>query len=490
MSRYQGVCIPTNYPMLYNYRMDSNLIQQVLQNCKIHPNQLVVVGVSGGADSLCLLDLLHRTGLPILVAHFNHQIRPDAEADENFVVDCAVKMGVPWVVGQGDVKGFASQHGYSLEESARKMRYSFLFEQARLNGAQAVAVGHHAGDQVETILMHFIRGSGIAGLRGMQYRTILPEWDTSIPLIRPLLDVERIEIEQYCQQQGLQPRQDETNTDVRIFRNRLRLDLIPEIETYNPNFSTGLQRMAEVLAGEESLLEELTEQAWRDCCRQVNPNIVQITPRLFAGYPRPLQRRLFRYGASQLLPDLRDLDFNVVERCLEFLAGVPHRGKVDVVDYLILEADTDAWFLMKSGTKLPAEEYPQVEEGVERMFFIPGEIDLGNGWWISAEICPKPEFSQPQDPSMSWLDVDLLAETLIIRRPGRGEQFQPIGMACKTVKLAEYFMNIRLPRRARAGWPILLSGEKIVWVVGKRAGEYAKLQPETRRVICLKVLRR
>ena len=211
--------------MLYNYRMDLILIQQVLQNCKIHPNQLVIVGVSGGADSLCLMDLLHRSGLPILAAHFNHQLRSEADADEAFVMDCATKIGVSWVVGRGDVKGFALQNGFSLEEAARKKRYSFLFEQARVNGAQAVAVAHHAGDQVETILMHFVRGSGIAGLRGMQHRTVLPEWDAFIPLIRPLLGVERAEIEEYCLDHGLRPRQDETNTDVNIFRNRLTVGI-------------------------------------------------------------------------------------------------------------------------------------------------------------------------------------------------------------------------------------------------------------------------
>jgi tRNA(Ile)-lysidine synthase len=476
--------------MLYNYRMDLILIQQILQKCKIHPNQLVVVGVSGGADSLCLLDLLHRSGLPILVAHFNHQIRPEADVDEAFVVDCATKMGISWVVGRGDVKEFASQNGYSLEEAARKKRYSFLFEQARLNGAQAVAVAHHSSDQVETILMHFVRGSGIAGLRGMQYRTVLPEWDASIPLIRPMLGFERVEIEEYCLEHGLQPRQDETNTDVQIFRNKLRLELIPEIETCNPNFKTGVRRMAEVLAGEESLLEELTEQAWRECCRQLNQEIVRISPGSFSAFPRPLQRRLLRYGAGKLLPDLRDLDFNAVERCLEFLAGAPHRGRMDVVDHLILEADYDAWFLMKQGAAIPVGDFPQVAEGRELILSVPGEVELGNGWWITIEVCEKPDDYRSQENSILWVDADLLSEKLILRQPKRGEQFQPLGMGGKSVKITEFFTNMHLPRRARAGWPIVFSGEKLIWVVGKRAGEYAKLQSRTQRVICFQLFHR
>jgi tRNA(Ile)-lysidine synthase len=474
--------------MLYNYRMDLILIQQILQNCKIHPDQLLIVGVSGGADSLCLMDLLHRSGLPILAAHFNHQLRSEADADEAFVKDYATKIGVSWVVGRGDVKGFALQNGFSLEEAARKKRYSFLFEQARVNGAQAVAVAHHAGDQVETILMHFVRGSGIAGLRGMQYRTVLPEWDAFIPLIRPLLGVERAEVEEYCLDHGLQPRQDETNTDVNIFRNRLRLELIPEIESYNPNFKTGVRRMGEVLAGEESLLKNLTEQAWRDCCRQLNPEIVRIFPESFSAFPRPLQRRLLRYGASKLLPDLRDLDFNAVERCLEFLAGAPHHGRMDVVDHLILEADYDAWFLMKQGAAIPLNEFPQVAEGGELILSVPGEIELENGWWITAKVCAKPGDYQSQENSIIWLDAELLHEKLILRQPRRGEQFQPLGMSGKSVKLADFFTNMHLPRRARAGWPIVFSGDKVIWVVGKRVGDYAKLQPRTQRVICLQLI--
>ena len=187
------------------------------------------------------------------------------------------------------------------------------------------------------------------------------------------------------------------------------MELIPEIETYNPNFKTGVRRMGEVLTGEESLLENLTEQAWRDCCRQLNPEIVRIFPELFSAFPRPLQRRLLRYGASKLLPDLRDLDFNAVERCLKFLAGAPHRGRMDVVDQLILQADYDAWFLMKQGAAIPLNEFPQVAEGREFILSVPGEVELGNGWRITAEVCAKPGDYRPRKISIIWLDAEYVA---------------------------------------------------------------------------------
>ncbi len=477
-------------PQCYNYRMDLNLIQQLLQNCKIQPDLLLVVGVSGGSDSLCLLDLLCRLGYPVLAAHYNHQIRPEAEADEKAVQELAAIKKIPFVVGRGNVCDFAQRRGLSMEEAARKMRYTFLFEQARLADAQAVTVAHHAGDQVETILMHFLRGSGISGLRGMQMRIVLPEWDATIPLIRPLLGVERQEIEAYCLEHGLEPRQDKTNADVRYFRNRLRHELIPEIETYNPKFTANMLRMGEVLAGEENLLEELTVEAWQESCRLVNPAIVQISPNVFAGYSRPLQRRVLRTGVSKLLPDLRDLDFESVERCLDFLAIAPHRGRVDVVDGLRLEADLDAWFLMKNGVLAPATEFPQIKGGQEIVMPAMGEVELDNGWWIIAESVPRPDLFDNLDKSKIWLDADLWKNRLIIRGGHRGERFQPLGMAGKSIKLADFFTNDQLPRRARAGWPLLATESEIIWVVGKRAGEAGKLFPETRNVICLKLMHR
>src|SRR4030095_10547509 len=165
-------------------------IQSILRDqCGLSRESPVLVGVSGGPDSLCLMSVLRKAGYHAIVAHFNHKLRPDSDTDANIVEQTAARLNLASVMERGDVRGYAETEKLSIEEAARTLRYRFLMEQAHRLNAQAVAVGHTADDQVETVLMHFIRGAGLAGLKGMNYRTIINMFDSEIPIIRPLLDV-------------------------------------------------------------------------------------------------------------------------------------------------------------------------------------------------------------------------------------------------------------------------------------------------------------
>ena len=212
--------------------MLDHISQTITRNCYIDGVSPVLVGVSGGPDSICLLDLLHRLRINLVVAHFHHGIRPDAHFDEELVKRAALSYGIPFVPGGEPVPEFAQSHNLSIEEAARIMRYRFLFEHAESWGCQAVAVAHNADDQVETILMHLLRGSGLVGLKGMTFRVLPNPWSDSIPLIRPFLGTWRSEIETYCTARELVTVLDRTNLDTRLFRNRLRHELIPELETF------------------------------------------------------------------------------------------------------------------------------------------------------------------------------------------------------------------------------------------------------------------
>jgi tRNA(Ile)-lysidine synthase len=193
--------------------------------------EVVVVGVSGGPDSLCLLHLLRRLApeshLTLHVAHLNHGLRGAAgEADAQAVAERAADWALPCTIGRADVPALAVESRTSLEEAAREARYAFLQAVARDRGARTIAVGHNADDQAETVLMHFLRGSGLAGLRGMLPRTALGERF----LVRPLLDMPRSRIEAYCAASNLQPSRDLSNADTTIYRNRLRHELLPLLE--------------------------------------------------------------------------------------------------------------------------------------------------------------------------------------------------------------------------------------------------------------------
>jgi tRNA(Ile)-lysidine synthase len=201
------------------------------EECKLDKDQPILVGVSGGPDSLCLLSRLHEAGWRVIAAHFNHHLRTEAAEEAAAVEELAARMQVAFVGGAADVRQYAAERKLSIEAAARDLRYRFLFEQARRDAAQAVAVGHTADDQVETVLMHFLRGAGLNGLKGMQYRSFLREYDVALPLVRPLLDMWRADTAAYCVEHGLSPHYDASNESTDFLRNRLRNELIPLLET-------------------------------------------------------------------------------------------------------------------------------------------------------------------------------------------------------------------------------------------------------------------
>jgi tRNA(Ile)-lysidine synthase len=241
------------------------MLEAILVNqCGLDPARPVLAGVSGGPDSLCLLGILQEAGYRVIVAHFNHQLRPEADLEAASVSERAKRLGLPFVSDSADVRSYAEQQSLSLEEAARILRYRFLFAAAREQAAQAVAVGHTADDQVETVLMHFLRGAGLSGLKGMEYRTILPVFDPQIPLVRPLLALWRGETEAYCREHDLEPHFDASNADTMYFRNRLRYALIPELEKYNPRIKESLLRSAQALQSDYAALQEGVESAWKN----------------------------------------------------------------------------------------------------------------------------------------------------------------------------------------------------------------------------------
>ena len=213
----------------------------------INPGSIVIVGVSGGPDSLCLLHVLNllapEYNFHLHVAHLNHQLRgSEADSDAGFVQSLAEQWKLPFTIESRDVAAFARENKLSIEEAARQVRYGFFIEVAMRQHSDTIAVAHNADDQTESVLMHFLRGSGLGGLRGMLPKTRLEEYRLQTPeeiaqhtkrrlyLIRPLLEVPREAIEEYCQQHNLQPRMDASNADTTYFRNRLRHEMLPALE--------------------------------------------------------------------------------------------------------------------------------------------------------------------------------------------------------------------------------------------------------------------
>jgi tRNA(Ile)-lysidine synthase len=464
------------------------------------PNHLpdddtVVVGVSGGPDSLCLLDLAWRNvNTYVVVAHFNHRLRPEADREVEYVRNIAEQMRLPFVTESADVQGYANEHKLSLEEAARILRYRFLFAQAHAHQAVAVAVGHTADDQVETVLMHLLRGAGLSGLKGMTGVTYLTEFDWEIPVVRPILHLWRGDTEAYCREHGLQPILDPSNADETYFRNRLRHSLIPELETYNPRIKEALLRMTQTLAGDYEALTETVDAAWPKVVCAAGADYVAFHFSELEGIPHGLRRNIFRRAMESLRPSMRNLDFAALERASNFVdakanAFIPELAprQVDLTEGLYLYREGDTIYLATLSADLPSAHWPQIEG--EYGLQVSTRVSFDDNFSLSASdvnIETARQFAHENgDSFVAWMDADVTGDKFTIRTRRPGDHFQPLGMDGHSIKLSDFFVNVKLPERAREKWPLVLVGEEITWVPGFRLAHPFRIKEGTKRAVRL-----
>ncbi|MFO7583964.1 MAG: tRNA lysidine(34) synthetase TilS [Anaerolineales bacterium] len=457
----------------------------MIVECGLRKAGLVLVAVSGGADSLALLHILRAADYPLLVASFNHRLRPEAESDVAHVRQIAAEMGLPFVTDSADVAAHAQAEGLSIEEAARDLRYRFLFREARRTGAQAVAVGHTADDQAETVLMHFLRGAGLAGLKGMTPRVILPVFDAEIPLVRPLLAWTRTQTEACCQEHNLPYLTDASNTDTTYFRNRLRHELLPQLETYNPQIRQTLAKTALALQGDHELLAEMVDSAWEQVVTASGADFASFDLTQLRNLSPALRRHLFRRAAFSLKPGLRDMDFDALERAASLQA-------VDLAGGLRIVIEDNLLYLTDDVDNLPTDQ-PQISK---QYSVSSNQLVLEDGWVLTCETLSTEDHtlntencSLNTDPFTAYVNADLTAGSLRLRPFRAGDGFEPLGMPGQTVKLSDLFVNLKIPKRLRKNWPVLCVGDEIAWVVGLRMGERFKVTAATRRVLHLQIKR-
>lgn len=465
-----------------------NDIESILSaRCKLVPGRPVIVGVSGGADSLCLLGVMRQAGYSIIAAHFNHKLRPEADDEARTLEQFAARIDLVSRTGESDVRAFAQQEGLSIEEAARNLRYRFLFSLANEYEAQAVAAGHTADDQVETVLMHFLRGSGLSGLKGMSFRTILRVFDPQIPLVRPLLRVWRHETTAYCAAQGWQPNYDSSNDSFEFKRNRIRHLLIPELEGYNPQFREALLRMSDAIEFDYEILKEIVEKAWLGSVVDLSPQVVTFDSSSLSGASIGLQRNLIRRAVQILQPEA-DVNFTAIERACKSINSGSHPLHVDLKSGLYLAREGDRVYICTADSNPPITLWPQLTRADSLPVRMPAEVELENQWRFSSRLLPAASFEgsrfdRNEDRFQAWLDADTLPETLELRVRRPGDQFQPLGLDGHTQKLSDFMVNEKMPQRGRDRWPLLCSGEKVIWVPGGRPAHSYRLTESTRRIV-------
>jgi tRNA(Ile)-lysidine synthase len=474
--------------------MLDNIDSILHQECKLYVNNLLLVGVSGGPDSLCLLNILHKLGFPIIAAHVNHGLRPEADEESQFVNQFADHLGVDFISCRVDVISFSSEYSISIEEAARTLRYQYLFEQAELNGASAVLVGHNADDQVETILMHLLRGSGLSGLRGMEYRTLPNPWSEHIPLVRPLLSTWRKDILEYLSENELKPVSDQSNLDTTYFRNRLRHELLPILERYTPRIRGNLLRAGQIMRDDYSVLQRLVSEAWDAHLVKQGPGYLAFYLPGFLQLSPSIQRYLLRKAIGYFLPGIHDVNFECIERGLQYLAEAKPGGQVDLISGLRVIKDGELFWLTSRNNDLPISDYPMLKPGIQLTLNISSSLYINSGWELQAEEVQDPlqgyqHSCANQDPFQAWVDAGEIDLPMIVRCRKTGERFQPLGMKGRSMKVSDLMINLKLPQRARPAWPLICSGADILWIPGCRRSHLAQVKPGSRLIVHLTLRR-
>ena len=437
----------------------------------ISQGDLIVVAVSGGPDSICLLDVLNKIGkemgLELIVAHFNHGFRPEEDKIETqFVKEFAEHLNLPFVVKKIDSE--LKKEGSSLEELARKARYNFLESVRALRKADRIAVGHTMNDQAETVIMRLLRGSGPSGLAG-----IPPIRDGVI--IRPLLNIKGEEVEEYLKDQNLTYRIDSSNLELTYLRNRIRLEILPILTQLQPNLIEQLALTADILRGENEYLDSLAEAWIQNAVSTDEQELIAIPLHLFQILPSVLKGRILRALIKKIKMNLLRIEYDHVQAVSTLINSHKPQGRLDLPDGLVVTKVYDR--LEMSMNESEPQNYQYTLEG-------PGcyHIDEIDRTLTLTLIENRGLMYKNPDESISFLDADKIHFPVLVRNFRPGDQFIPLGMTGHK-KVKDFFIDLKVPDKERYSVPVLIYGKTPVWVCGYRIDDRFKVTLSTKRTL-------
>lgn len=449
----------------------------------------VLVAVSGGVDSIVLLQALYELrdelSISLAVAHLDHRLRTDSHEDARFVKKRAEELGLPIVLKAVNVAAFIKKHKLSPEEGAREVRYNFLRSAARKLKACKIALGHTLNDQVETFLMRLLRGAGLEGLRGIP--PVREEF------IRPLIECPREEILKFAQARKLKFRQDYTNLETKYFRNKIRLELLPLLEQYNPNVLRAIARTEELLREAGAYLEAQAYEKLKAATLSRNTDSITLSRTKLLNQPKILQELIVRQAIEHAKGDLREIEFVHVKEVLKELEGHKSRSQLHLPGGLLFERRADEIIFSKSPkprAKSQPYEFPLSLEGTN----ILPEI----GWRFELQLQTRfarshvNTFTSQRRANLQTcklangfeelIDYDKIKLPLFVRNRRRGDRFVPLGMRARK-KLQDFFVDEKVPAHERDEIPLLCDQRDIIWVVGMRLSDEYKVTPRTKRVL-------
>lgn len=441
----------------------------------LSPGAKVIVAVSGGPDSMALLSALCQLrssyDLTLIVAHVNHQLRgEEAYRDAAFVEQQAVRLGLSFHETRVDVKAFQHTSGLSPQHAARQLRYGFFLSLQQALGATYIALGHTADDQAETLLVRLLRGGGPAALAGIPA--------VRLPFIRPLIATYRRTILDYLQAESIPWVYDSSNAHRAYLRNRVRLDLLPILQQYNPQVSRRLNALADMLRADNDALERQTDVLAEQAVQWGAAKRMMLQLRPYRVAPVAIQRRLLRRLIDMFLTTPAMANFQHIEGLRQFIVEGAVGKRCSLPGGLLAEHHQES-LLLWSPRKLPAPSLTLI-------FPVPGQVDLpALELRLVADVIDRNGSHLEMGPEWVYTDLERLRLPLKVRFPQPGDRFYPLGAPGRK-KLQDFFIDSKIPRAERSLIPLLVSGTDIVWVVGRRIAEPFKVRLETRRILRLR----
>lgn len=466
--------------------MLQKVINYIDQYNMLHNGDKVIVALSGGPDSMCLVHILkklqERYNIKLYAAHVNHCLRgAEADADEEYVRGFCKNANIDFYSKRIDINELARITNTSTETAGREARYAFFNELKEKLGANLIALAHNANDQAETILMRIIRGTGMEGLRGIR-----PVRDGIY--IRPILILTREEIEEYCRINKLNPRIDKSNFEKIYNRNKIRLELIPYLqENFNKDILNTVNRLSEIISKDQDYLEEVAEKKYKEYCSIIGEKI-GLDQQLINEH-EAIVTRVIRRALKDIKGDLKNIELVHINEIMElFSMGT---GKmITLPEGIIAEkVYTEIYFYKKKGNNLSNELKDEIIIFDKEKFQQPSIVKAIDGMnvKISLRIVTKDEVVDfSQDPYKKYFDYDKINRYISIRTRQEGDRFTPYGMK-GSKKLKDLFIDLKIPKEERNTLPLVCFDKEIAWIVGYRVSNKYIVTKNTNYILEIKI---
>lgn len=457
---------------------ESKVSAYITQHSLIEPGEKVLAACSGGPDSLALVDILlkisHKLKFLLAVAHVDHMLRgEESAADAQFVKEFCQARGLPCFLTAINVPAFLSSVGGSTEDACRILRYQYLRETAKMWGNAKIATGHHRDDQAETVLLHLFRGSGGNGLSGMKAKTG--------DIIRPFLTLTRQEIEEYCRKSALVPRIDATNLAHEFLRNRIRLRIMPYIES-ELGFSVRdpLCRAAEIVADQKDFLDSVIEGIWPSLVQELDDTAIVSVKKLTKQHIA-VKRLLFRRLIEKIKGNLTGITFRHVEKLIEIAECRPVGSRLDLPEGLRAERTYDTVRLYHRKHDIDGKIQYNV------LIAIPGETIITQlGIHILATVDSAAPKTLPSDAAV--FDLARVHQPLFVRSRRPGDKIAPRGMQGEK-KVKDILIDKKVPRKLRDQVPIFCDSQgSILWLGGLRGSRLGQVSDKTTEYLTLQII--